>query len=109
MAGTLKDFFLGVFAGCVTTAIIFGIVVGFIHTWNRDRELIEYVERQIEIEVLREDYVNRDPIEFFNIPGVRGAADGAVAEFDRKRDEALQRFRSGYFDWGNFRCSVCGN
>jgi hypothetical protein len=99
MKNYLTDFAKGAIAGFVIAAIIFGCVAGFWHIRNKDKELIEYAERQIEIEALREDYLNRDPVEFLDdIPGVRGAADGAAAEFDRKRDEILERFRSGYFD-----------
>ena len=99
MAGTLKVFWFGFLAGVLVVGIIFGFFVGFWYSCNRDREIIEYVERQNEIEVLREDYSNRDPIEFLDIiQGVRGAVDGATAEFDRKRDEILQRFRNRIVD-----------
>jgi hypothetical protein len=91
----MKDFWKGVIAGVVGSAIIFGVIIAFHFLNKRDKELIEYAEKQIEIEALREDYVNRDPVEFLdNVPGVRGAADGAAAEFDRKRDEILERFRN---------------
>jgi len=96
MARTLKTFLIGCIAGFATAAIIFSVVIGVMYSRNKDREVLEYVEKQIEIEALRENYGHRDPVEFLDdIPGVRGAADGAAAEFDRKRDEALQRFRSG--------------
>ena len=76
MERTISDFWRGVIAGVIACAIIFGIGVCLAHLNKRDKELDE----------------------FFEIPDVRRAADGAAAEFDRKRDEALQRFRSGYFD-----------
>jgi hypothetical protein len=95
----ISDFWKGVIAGFVLAAIIFGCVAAVWYNRNKNRELIEYAEKQIEIEALREDYSNRDPVEFLdNFPGVRGAADGAAAEFERKRDEALQRFRTGLAD-----------
>jgi hypothetical protein len=94
----LKAFLIGVIAGFVIAAIIFGLVAGFVYFRNRDKEIIEYAERQIEIEALREDYGNRDPVEFFEIPGVRRSADDAIAEFERKRDEVLQRFRDRLID-----------
>ena len=98
-----KDFALGFIAGFVVTAIVFGVVAGMVYFRNKDREEIHYVKKQIEIEALREDYVNRDFGEFLDaVPDVRGAADGAAAEFERKRDEALQRFRGGYFDRRDF-------
>jgi hypothetical protein len=99
MAGTLKTFCIGFIAGFFVAAIISGVVAVAVHSRNKDKEKIEYVEKQIEIEALREDYGNRDPVEFLEtVPDVRRAADGAAAEFERKRDEALQRFRSGLAD-----------
>ena len=94
----ISAFWRGVIAGVIASAIIVGVGLWLIHLNKRDRRLIEYAERQMEIELLREDIINRDPDEFLEVPDVRRAADGATAEFDRKRDEALQRFRSGYFD-----------
>jgi len=94
----MKTFWIGFVAGFVIVAIIFGIVAGFIYSRNKDREIVEYAEKQLEIEVLREDYSSRDPDEFFDVPGVRGAADGAAVEFDRRIDEILQRFRNRFVD-----------
>ena len=88
------DFARGIIAGFILAVIIFGFIAVLVYSHNRDKEFIEYVEKQIEIENLREDIINRSPDEFLEIPGVRRAADGATAEFERKRDEALQRFRS---------------
>jgi hypothetical protein len=91
----LTDFGKGVIAGFVLAVIIFGLIIAVHFANKRDKELIEYAKKQIEIEELREDVTNRDPSEFVDtVPGVRRAADGAAAEFERKRDEALQRFRS---------------
>jgi hypothetical protein len=94
----MKNFWIGVIAGFMLAAIIFGLVAGLVYFRNRDKELIEYVERQIEIEALREDVINRDPVEFFEIPGVRRSTDDAIAEFERKRDEILQQFRNRIAD-----------
>ena len=100
----LTDFAKGIIAGVVGTSIIFAVIIAFHFLNKRERtygtkELLEYAEKQIEIEAVREDYRNRDPVEFLDdIPGVRRAADGATAEFERKRDEALQRFRSRITD-----------
>jgi len=94
----LTDFAKGIIAGFLSAAVIFGVVIAFHFLNKRDKELIEYAEKQIEIEALREDYSNRDPVEFLEDPGVRGAADGARAEFERKRDEILERFRGGFTD-----------
>jgi hypothetical protein len=92
----LTDFAKGIIAGVVGTVIIFGIISAIHFLNKREKEILEYAKKQIEIEAVREDYRNRDPDEFLEIPDVRRAADGAVAEFERKRDEALQRFRSGH-------------
>ena len=91
----MKVFWYGFIAGAVAAGILAGVVAGLVFFHNRDKEILEYAKRQIEIEGLREDIVNRPAADFLEIPGVRGAADGAAAEFDRKRDEALQRFRGG--------------
>jgi hypothetical protein len=94
----LTGFAKGIIAGVVGSAIIFGLAIAFHSLILRERinkkELIEYAEKQSEIETLREDVSNRGADEFLEIPDVRQAADGAAAEFERKRDEALQRFRS---------------
>ncbi|MDR0475878.1 MAG: hypothetical protein LBH43_19710 [Treponema sp.] len=91
----LAEFVKGFFIGAIASVIIFAAIIAFYFMNKRNKELLEYGKKQIEIEMLREDYGNRDPREFLEIPDVRGAADGAAAEFERKRDEALQRFRSG--------------
>jgi len=89
------DFGKGFIAGVVLAVIIFGVIFTLMYFNKRDKELVDYAEKQMEIEALHEDYSNRDPAEFLDtVPGVRRAADGAAAEFERKRDEALQRFRS---------------
>ena len=95
----LTDFAKGIIIGFCIGIIVVGITAGILNRHQKERELSkyvhEYVEKQQAIETLREDYGNRDPVEFLDdIPGVRGAADGASAEFLRKRDEAIQRFRN---------------
>ena len=95
----MTDFFKGIIAGVAASVIVFGIIlaIGFFN--RRDREMLEYAEKQIEIEEMREDYGNRDPYEFLDeVPGVRGAADNAADDFRRKRDEAVQRIRGRYAD-----------
>jgi len=94
MARTLKAFWIGFTAGFVAAVILFGIIFAIRFINQRDREIMQYVEQQNEIEALREDYSSRDPVEFLDaIPDVRGAADGASADFIRKRDEAVRAFR----------------
>jgi len=91
----LTDFAKGIIAGVVGSAIIFGVITAFHFFDQRDKELIEYAEKQMEIQELREDIINRDSVDFLEVPGVRRAADNAADEFRRKRDEAVQRFRGG--------------
>jgi len=94
----LTDFAKGIIVGILFSVIIFGVAIAFHFLNKRDKGLIEYAEKQFEIEALREDYSNRDPDEFLEEPGVRRAADGAAADFERKRDEILERFRSRLAD-----------
>ena len=98
MKKILTDFAVGFIAGFICAGIIFGIVAGIIHTRNKDKEKIKYVELQQEIEAMREDIINLTSDELLELPDVRRAADGAAAEFDRKRGEILERFRSGIAD-----------
>ena len=102
MKRTLTDFAFGFIAGLVTAAVIFGIGSGIVYSRSKIKEKSKYVELQQEIEARREDVINLTADDLLDIPDVRRAADGATAEFDRKRDEALQRFRSGYFDRRDF-------
>ena len=88
----VTDFWKGFIAGVIITAIVFGIIAGLMYRNYKGKELIIYAEKQIEIQELRENYINRDPVEFLDVPGVWGAVDGASAEFLRKRDEALRAF-----------------
>jgi hypothetical protein len=94
----LTDFGKGFIVGFLLSAIIFGFVAGYMAHRVKVKEVIDYAERQIEIQELREDYINRDPAEFLEVPGVRRAVDGAAADFDRNLDEILQRFRNRTFD-----------
>jgi hypothetical protein len=92
------DFGKGVLVGFLLSALVVGVVVGVIIHRNKVKEIVEYAEKQIELLELQEDFINRDPVEFFEVPGVRGAADNAAAEFERRRDEALDRFRNRLTD-----------
>ena len=94
----LTDFWQGVIAGVFATAIIFSFVIWIVISNYKNKEILKYAEKQIEVEKLREDYSGRSSDDFLEIPDVRRAADGASAEFERKRDEALQRFRSRLAD-----------
>ena len=98
----LTDFAKGIIIGFCAGIIVVGLTAAIINLKNKERaitkEFIEHVEKQQVIETMREDYINRDPYEFFEVPGVRGAADGAIADFERRRDEAVQRFRNRLTD-----------
>ncbi|WP_461257726.1 hypothetical protein [Treponema sp. R80B11-R83G3] len=94
----ITDFWFGFICGMLFAIIGFSVVLGIIHFNKRDMEVKEYAEKQIEIEALREDVTNRPVDEFLNEPDVRRAADGAAADFERKRDEALFRFRNRTID-----------
>ena len=95
----ITDFFKGLIIGVITPTVLFGVILFFVISNQKEKEIIRYVEIQREIEALQEDYSNRDPVEFFDsVPGVRESADGAIGDFERKRDEALQRFRGGLAD-----------
>jgi hypothetical protein len=92
------DFGKGVISGLIMSAILFGLTLGVILHRIKVKEIVqyavEYAEKQIELQILQEDVINRDPVEFFEIPGVRGAVDGAAADFDRRLDEDVYRFRN---------------
>jgi hypothetical protein len=78
--------------------LLFGVMIGLWYCNQRDKELIEYAERQMELRELYEDYSGCAADELLELPGVRGAVDGASGEFERRRDELLQRFRGGLAD-----------
>ena len=101
----LTDYAKGFIFGLLIPSIIILVVCVFIFIRNIEKEKlrnanerIENYEKQIEIFELQEDYRSRSVDEFLDIPDVRRAADGASAEFERKRDEILQRFRSRITD-----------
>ena len=91
---SVTDFWLGIILGALFVIIVFSVALGIIYFKEKNKEITEYAEKRIEVEKLREDYSHRAPDDFFEIPDVRRAKDGAAAEFERKRDEALQRFRN---------------
>ena len=95
---SVTDFWFGFILGALLVIIVFSVAIGIIYFKDKNKEMIEYAEKKIEIEALREDYSHRAPDEFLDMPDVRRAADGAAAEFERKRDEALFRFRNRIFD-----------
>jgi hypothetical protein len=94
----MNSFWKGVITGAAGMFALVLVITVFRFFYNRDKKIYEYMEAQREIEALQEDIGNRDPYEFLDDPGVRGAADNAAGEFRRKRDEAVQRIRSGHAD-----------
>jgi cell division septum initiation protein DivIVA len=90
----IADFWKGVIVGAIIVLIIMSLILALVISHDRNKEKIEYAERQIEIEALREDYRSRDSVEFLELPSVRRAADRAASDFDRQRDEIIQRFRN---------------
>jgi flagellar biosynthesis/type III secretory pathway M-ring protein FliF/YscJ len=94
----MNSFWKGVVTGIGGMILIVLLFLAFQFFYNRDRKAIEYMEAQSELQTMREDIGNRPPDGFLEEPGVRGAADNAADEFRRKRDEAIQRIRSGRID-----------
>jgi hypothetical protein len=94
----MNKFWKGVITGSAGTLVLVVLILVFRFFSERDRKIYEYMEAQNEIQTMQEDINNRPLDEFLEYPGVRGAADNADAEFRRKRDEAIQRIRSGHAD-----------
>jgi hypothetical protein len=89
----MNKFLKGVITGAAIMFALVLVVLVFRFFQERDRKIYEYMEAEYELEALQEDIGNRPPAEFLEDPGVRGAADNAAAEFQRKRDEALRAIR----------------
>jgi hypothetical protein len=94
----VNGFLKGVLTGAAGVLILAVLVLVFRFFWERDRKIYEYMEAQREIQAMQEDINNRPLDEFLEDPGVRRAADNAAADFQRKRDEAIQRIRGGHAD-----------
>jgi hypothetical protein len=94
----MNKFLKGVITGAAGMLVLVLLVLVFRFFQERDRKIYEYMEAQNEIQTMQEDIGNNPLDEFLEYPGVRGATDSADAEFRRKRDEAVQRIRSGYAD-----------
>jgi len=91
----MSKFIKGMITGALLVLVVFGVFCALDFFNKRDKEILDYAEKQFEIEEMREDYRNRSPDEFIDdIPGVRRSAERAAAEFERKRDEAVHRLRS---------------
>jgi hypothetical protein len=88
----------GVITGAAGMLVLVLLVLAFRFFQERDRKIYEYMEAQSEIQTMQEDIGNRLLDDFLEDPGVRGTADNTTDEFRRKRDEAVQRIRSGHAD-----------
>jgi hypothetical protein len=93
--GGIKTFLRGVVTGAAIMLVFVLIIAALRFFYNRDKRIYELIEREGEIEAIREGVVDRDVYEFLEDPGVRGAADRGIDTIRRKRDEVLQRERSG--------------
>ncbi|GHU91834.1 hypothetical protein FACS189476_12560 [Spirochaetia bacterium] len=95
----MNSFIKGIITGAGIMLALALVIGAFRFFHERDKKIYEYAEKQNEIQEIREDYRNRDPYEFLDeVPGVRGATDNATEEFNRKRNEAIQRIRGRYAD-----------
>ncbi len=91
--GLLSDFAVGLIIGFVVGVIIMSPVLVLVINRYKNKEIKEYAEMQTELQVLQEDYFNRPADEFLDDSDVRAAVDGAVGEFERRRDELLRAVR----------------
>ena len=94
----LADFWFGLIIGFLIAVVISILIGGLIYFRHIKKEANIYVEKQIEINELREEIINRNVNEFLDIPDVRRAADGAAADFEQRKDEILHRFRNRLID-----------
>ncbi len=94
----ITDFGMGLIIGFVVGVIIMSLVLALVVNHYKHKEIETYAEMQTEIQLLREDYLNRDSHEFLDDSDVRAAVDGAVGDFERRRDDLLHRFRSRIVD-----------
>jgi hypothetical protein len=88
----MNSFVRGVITGAAAMLALVIIILAFRFFHERDLKIYEAMELQNEIQELREDYYSRDPAEFLDDPGVRGAADSARSEYYRRINEILQRY-----------------
>jgi hypothetical protein len=64
-----------------------------------NKSIYNNAEVQNEINEIMDGYTNRDWNEFIDtVPDVRGAADRGIEAINRKRDDILERVRSGGID-----------
>jgi hypothetical protein len=91
--GGMKVFWKGMITGAGLMLALVLVILAFRFFQERDRKIFETLELRHEIEDLREDYHHRDPSDFLDTPGVRGAIDNGVEQYRKQQDEILQRRR----------------
>jgi hypothetical protein len=95
----MRTFWHGVAAGGVAVIVLVIVLCVIQFCGNIRREGIELLEKQSELQTLREEYSGRPALEFFDeLPGARGAADEGIKRLYDKREELLQRGRNGNAD-----------
>jgi hypothetical protein len=87
----MNSFLKGIIAGAAGTLAL--VILAFRFFYDRDRKLVERMEAQHELQAMQEDIGSCPAVEFLEDPGIRGAADNAAADFQRKRDEAVRAIR----------------
>jgi hypothetical protein len=89
----VKGFARGLIAGAVSILVLVVGMYVFRALHERDRKIFAEMEARRELQETREALTNRAADEFLADPAIRGAADRAAAEFQRKRDEAIRAIR----------------
>jgi hypothetical protein len=95
----MPDFKHGLICGAAAIVVLVIVLCVIQFCGNIRREEVELLEKQNEINALREDYSSRPAFEFLDgVPGARGAADEGKRRLEAKREELLQRGGSGNAD-----------
>jgi flagellar biosynthesis/type III secretory pathway M-ring protein FliF/YscJ len=95
----MKSFWHGAAAGCIAVIVLVIVFIVIQFCGNMRREEIELLEKQTELQTLREEYRGRAAGEFLDgLPGARAAADEGKQRLEAKREELLQRGRDGNAD-----------
>jgi hypothetical protein len=95
----MKGFFRGVLCGIAVCAAIAACYLFIRFFYERDKAIIENLEAQNELQIMREDYGNRNADSFLlDNSAVLGAAENGIERFQRKRDEVIRRIRGNQID-----------
>ncbi len=92
---SITDFGIGLIVGFVIALIIMSLILALVVSNYKNKEVYRNAnaEVQTELQVLQEDYFNRDSHEFLDDADVRRTTDEAIGEFERRRDEILRAVR----------------